>query len=200
MMKMLYATISLVLESAVNLALKADPEYRSLLQSLHGKSMSIKLSDFPFCLTLIPLESRLTIHLNGDEKASVLIAGMSSDLIALGLSDHPQSVLGERHIDVNGNLHVLMAYQKLLHQLDLDWEGLLARYVGDMPARELCRPARATQKWAKAALSSARLDITEYLQEEARLFPPREAVQDFYEDIISLKNQIERLEKRTDHL
>ena len=193
-MQMLFAIASKAMEAGINTALKLDPDSRELLQPLTGKSMTVSLTDWKLNLTVVPTEDKLNIYLNGDKTASVVITGSSTDLMALGMSDTPQAVLSDRDIDVTGSLQVLMAYQKVMHQLNFDWQGALALLIGDVAAREVCRPVKATGLWAKKAAKSTRQDITEYLQEELQMLPQREAVNDFYEDIVSLQHRLARLE------
>ena len=195
-MKLVFALVNKTLQHAINLAIKTNPQLQTSVAELAAKSLSIHITDWQLSATIIPTTTELLLQLNGNGKASVEIHGKLADLMALGMSEQPQSVLIERHIEVNGSLQVLMQYQKAFKQLQFDWEVWLSRLVGPTIAHQVCRPVKASGNWLKATAHSTHLDVIEYLQEEAQLLPPKEAVADFYEDIVTLQNRLDRLAQR----
>ena len=58
--------------------------------------------------------------------------------------------------------------------------------------------AREAQAFKEQVTLSLRTNTTDYLQEEATLFPPREALQDFFKDVDELSLRMERLKARFD--
>ena len=56
------------------------------------------------------------------------------------------------------------------------------------------------QQVKKQFSESMRRDVTEYLQEELRAFPPREEVNDFFNDIDELSLRVERLAAHVNQL
>jgi len=195
-MKLMFALINKTLQQAMNLAIKTNPQLKTTVAGLAAKSLSIEITDLRLTITVIPTANELLLQLNGDHKATVMISGRLADLMALGMSKQPQSVLIKRAIEVNGSLQVLMQYQKVFKHFPFDWEVWLSQWIGPVGAHGVCRPIKATGKWAKSAMHSTRLDVMEYLQEEAHILPPKEAVADFYEDIIVLQNRLDRLTQR----
>lgn len=195
-MKLFLALVNKALQHSINLAIKTDPSLQSSVALLTDKSLSIHIVDWQLTVTVIPTKTDLLLQLNGDPKATIMISGKLADLMALGMSEQPQSILAERDIEVNGSLQVLMQYQKAFKQFQFDWEVWLSRLIGPVAAHEVCRPIKATGNWAKSAARSTQLDVMEYLQEEAKLLPPKEAISDFYEDLVTLQNRLDRLAQR----
>ena len=83
--------------------------------------------------------------------------------------------------------------KRLFDELDIDWEGHLAHFTGDVVAHQIgsfVRQGFALKRRISASMSQ---NLTAYVQEEQRLFPPREEISDFFNDVDAISLRAERL-------
>jgi ubiquinone biosynthesis protein UbiJ len=87
-----------------------------------------------------------------------------------------------------------------LADLDIDWEAPLVNSLGDVAGHQLAEALRSTFAWGKQASASLTRQLQEFIQEEARLSPPRLELEDFYRDVQDLGLRVDRLQSRTERL
>jgi ubiquinone biosynthesis protein UbiJ len=115
-------------------------------------------------------------------------------------ADSSSAGLLANNIVIIGDTTVAEQFKELFAHLEIDWEEQLSHVAGDVIARQMGNFFRALSRWAKQSARTARQDLTEYLQEEIRLVPPREELQDFFSEIDHLRNDVERIEVRINRL
>jgi ubiquinone biosynthesis protein UbiJ len=69
-----------------------------------------------------------------------------------------------------------------------------------VPAYRINQFFKKTKSWFVYAEQSCAKDINEYIHEEAKWLPAREALQDLFDDIDDLRMDVDRLEARIKHL
>ncbi|MBA2778108.1 ubiquinone biosynthesis accessory factor UbiJ [Billgrantia kenyensis] len=97
---------------------------------------------------------------------------------------------------VRGRVHLLEEVRDLFFDLDIDWEGELARWLGDVPAHSLAEGLRRMARWGLRAQQEMRADIAEYVFEEARLLPGRQQIETLRDHLTELEVAADRLEAR----
>jgi ubiquinone biosynthesis accessory factor UbiJ len=97
---------------------------------------------------------------------------------------------------VRGRVHLLEEVRDLFFDLDIDWEGELARWLGDVPAHSLAEGLRRMARWGLRAQQEMRADIAEYVFEEARLLPGRHQLETLRDHLTELEVAADRLEAR----
>lgn len=192
-MKLLKAAIGVIIEGIVNPILRLDPELKYLLEPLQGQRLAVKITDFNLRLIYSVEGTKLRVGANDYATADVELTGHCIDLMRLAFAENPQPILAQKSVSLLGSTAILQGYQRLIHQLDFDWEGHLSALIGPIAAHEIGELARKAKSFHKSASAETKADITEYLQEEMQCLPPREAVEDFYEDIALLQQDVERL-------
>lgn len=197
---MLKPLIALTIEIVINQALKLDAEREFLLQDLQGKTLAVEVSDWRLSFCFAPQTQRLRVLSQETAAGTAVLRGSLLDLVRLGLSKQPQAGLAEGRVVLEGEVETLQTYQKFMQQLQLDWEALLAKYLGLTAAHEIARPLKKFAAWQKTNAKTTAQDFTEYLQEEFRLLPPREEVEDFYNDMREFRAGLERLDARVQRL
>ena len=81
-------------------------------------------------------------------------------------------------------------------ELDLDVEGWLAKYTGDIAARQLGRLGRGGLRWASRTRGILERDISEFLLYEIRMVPSAEELETFARQAMALGNDVDRLASR----
>ena len=188
--------IAPLIEITLNRALRLDPNYENLLQPVIGKRLLVSLQDFPFTLIFQPTASAIKVFVNGDELADISVKGRAINLLRLGLGAEPQKLIHENLIEIDGDMLILQAFQTLMQGMDFDWQGKLASIIGDTATHAIAKPINSTKTWCQHSRQSTQKDISEYLQEEKKILPPREAVEDFFDDIAAFRDTVDRLDAK----
>ena len=183
-----------LLQKAINHALALDEAMPHKIQALESNVLEIVIS---------PLEVNFFIHFT---KGLLLLLDVyeglpdatirSSPLGLIRLSVLPASKvrsLFNDGIKLSGDVEFGQNVKQLFDEIDIDWEGHLARFTGDVVAYQVGSIFRQGLAFKRHVSGFMRHNLTDYLQEELRAFPPREEVNDFFNDIDELSLHVERL-------
>ena len=192
--------IAPLIEMTVNRTLQLDPDYEKLLKPVVGKRLLVALQDLPFTLLFQPTADAIKVFANGDESADVAVKGRAINLLRLGLGADPQQLIQEKLVEIDGDMLTLQAFQTIMQIMDFDWQGKLTPIIGDTATRIIAKPISKTKAWCHNSRQSTQKDISEYLQEEKKILPPREAVEDFFDDIAELCDAVDRLDAKVNIL
>lgn len=180
------------LERAVNAALSMDARARAGIAALAGKVIAIRCTVPALAVFVLPRADGVSLLGWYEQGADCEVSGQGSDFIAvLGAADKAGAL-------VNGNLRIrgdsapLLALEKILSTLDIDWEERLSLLVGDAPAHGIGRALRGTLRLGARAHEALLRHVEEFVHEEARLAPPRLEVEDFLADLQLLSTGAER--------
>ena len=78
----------------------------------------------------------------------------------------------------------------------IDWEELLSKVIGDVAAHQVGRSIRGLTHWGERASDSLQPDLAELLQHEMRVLPQRIDIEQFLDDVDTLRADFERFELR----
>ncbi|MDF1644073.1 MAG: SCP2 sterol-binding domain-containing protein [Pseudomonadales bacterium] len=189
----------LLVETAIEQALKRDPVSQQRLKKLNGKRIAIETRMPDFYLVLAFDEGRIRL-LKHCDVIDAQLSCSASNLIQLLTSDNPASLLYSGEIELSGDSHLIDTMQQALAELELDWEALLATLIGDTNAHNVGNLSRTGWRWGKQRNATLVLDIEEYLKEEAQLLPPKPAASRFFSEIDQLRLDADRLQARVQRL
>ena len=191
--------LSATLESALNRLLALDSDSAERVRPLLGKVLRLEIRELrPLWFSFSRQQLDLLTQFDGQADA-----GVTLDLAALPrLRDKNQlsSLIREGKVDLQGDPALFNCFSILLGELDIDWEGQLARYLGDVPAHLLCRQAKQLHRGIRHQLQINRQDLAEYLTEEVRLAPGPLEVACFCEDVSALKRRFDATALRLERL
>jgi ubiquinone biosynthesis protein UbiJ len=97
---------------------------------------------------------------------------------------------------MQGDVDTGQAFQKILAQLDLDWEELIARFIGDTPARKTGNILRELSQWARESAHLSRENLADYLVEEKRILASPLAMERLEKEVQQLRSDVDRIEQR----
>lgn len=201
---MVLDALTMPLEAAFNAWLKLDEKThgnaRQRLQALQGKLIHLRISNPGFDLYFLPTADQVRISANYDAPPDVSIQGSALALMRLAQAEDSGKAMLENGIKIEGDLGLGTEFSKILREIDVDWEELLAQTVGDTVAHQAGQLARNTKGWLDQSAQAMRLNTQEYLQEEARLLPAEAELSYHYEQIDQLRMDADRLEARLNRL
>ena len=193
---MISSFIAASIEMALNQALKLEPERAFLLEALQNQRLAVAIADWKVDLLFCPSLDGFKVLSPKPLQGDIVLSGRLFDLAALSLSDAPQSLFATGVVKLEGDAAILQSYLDFFKRLKLDWQGLLEKYIGATATQVLSQTLKKGWHWQQSVCRSNSQDLTEYLHEELRLFPPRGEIEDLYQDIYALRADLERLDAR----
>lgn len=178
-------------------ALSTDPDVRAELGALEGRAIHLVLEGPGRELYLLPeRQVGLRVAVSTEVPVGVRIAG--SPLALLGLArGAPAAGSG---VEVSGDLALSQRLQRALGRLEIDWEELLARRVGDQAARRLAQLGEGLRGWLSQSRLTLERNVSEYARFEADWLPTRAEVGEYVEEVDRLRMGVDRLEQRVARL
>lgn len=187
-------------EKILNSYLHLDPETEKRLALLSGKVVQLQFQ--PLGYQMVWLFKPDGIHLQ-DQYAGpvdVYLQGSFFDFMRFSASSATSANVFGSDIKILGDLDVAQQFKELFAHCEIDWEEKLTPFTGDVVAHQTGNLFRSLNAWAKQSMASVQEDLSEYVHEEKRWFPPREELQNFYNEIDKLRNDVDRMTLRVERL
>lgn len=189
------------LQIALNKAMSLDEQSGKKIQELDGKVLK---------LVVLPLNVEFFICFAAGQfllldayegLPDTVIHSSPMGLIRLSLlpSSQARSLFNDK-IRMSGDIELGQKIKNLFDAMDVDWEGHLAQFTGDVVAYQIGTLVRQGLQFKNQLSNSMRLNVTEYLQEELQLLPSKNEVDDLFNDIDELSLAVERLQAQLHHL
>ena len=184
-------------ESVANAALRLSPHSVEALKGLADQVLALECTR-----PALTSEEDGTLRLRGvhDGPVATRVTGSLEDFAELARADDPAATLINGGIRLEGRSAPLIDMQRILGDLDIDWEAPLVASLGDVVGHQLATMLGGAFEWSRSAASSLQRQIGEFATEEAGLTPPRIALEHFYDDVQSLSERTERLTQRIERL
>jgi ubiquinone biosynthesis accessory factor UbiJ len=187
-------------EAALNRALQLAPAGAASLAALEDHVFALHCTAPTLDVYLQPQSGSIRLMGIYDGPVTTSIRGEASDFAELATATDPAAALINGQLELHGDSAPLIELQRVLSQLDIDWEAPLVNALGDVAGHQLAQMLRGVFSWGKQASASLRRQLEEFIHEEARLSPPRLEVEDFFRDVQDLGLRVERLQSRTQRL
>ena len=189
-----------VIEAAFNRYLRLDSQVEQLLAPLAGKVIAVHITPFDETIYLCPTASSLQMLESYQGDLDAQLSGSLSALGLMGLSATPMRALFKGEVRIDGDSQVAHKLQSLFAKLDIDWQGKLAQFTGDELAEKLAGLFKSSRDWTQHSLSSFKLNLQEFLQEETRDLPAKAEAEQVFQQIDEARNDVERLNARLQRL
>ena len=133
-----------------NRLLGMDPDVLQHCAELQGNIIAIHLIDLDKTIYCHPGSwgMRLSLQKPGKE-VDATIRGRLAGLVNLSLQSEKMSAAMQERIEIIGNPSVAQKFQKILTELNIDWEEELSKYTGDILAFRIGQGIRKTHQTMK---------------------------------------------------
>lgn len=189
-----------LLEPAINQYLSLDDNASKLLSPIADKVVAIEISSFNQTIYLCPTATKLQILESHNDTVDAKISGSLSALGLMGLSATPMRSLFQGDVRIEGDTQVAHKFQSLFAKLDINFEAKLARYTGESFAQQFGNLFRSSRDWSQQSLTSFKLNLQEFLQEETRDLPAKPEADELFQQIDVSRSDFDRLNARIDRL
>lgn len=183
------------LQKAINAALSLDERMPEKISALDKKVLKLIITplDVHFFIRFANQEIILLDEYEGD--ADTIIHSSPLGLIRLSLlpASKARSLFNEK-VRLSGDIELGQQVKQLFDEMDIDWEGHLAQFTGDVVAHQIGSFVRKGIDFKNHLSESMRLNVSEFLHEELSLVPTQNELEDFFHDIDTLRSDVERLQ------
>ena len=184
-------------EELLNRVLAKDPHLQSQLVKFAGKSLQINVHPPGIMVTALLEKGRIRLLSTETELLNIQItasiSGNVSQLLPLILEKHDNRPLSNPALAITGDASFIQELHASLSNLDIDWEDFLTPLLGNLLTNELSHMSNDIRNWSKQARVNMRRNVNEYLTEEEHIFPKKEQLDDFSEELDYLKIRIDRI-------
>ena len=186
--------------AGINGYLKCDPERAQGLQSVNEKIIAITIKEFNRS-TVFKVEDIILREVGEAEtKPDVEIIASLKVLPDYFLGVDQNQFIKNGDLEIIGDSHVASTFHNVLKGIEIDWEDLLSKYIGDVAANQLGTAVGKAQDFVKQLGENLRLDVRDYVQDELQIAATETEVDDFISQVNATTAQLDQLEKRVDQL
>ena len=189
-------------EIGANRLLGLDQDALAGCHELQGYCIAIDITDLDFQLYCHPGSwgIRLSRSAGPRNPPDATISGRLIGLVNLASLDDKVSTSMQERVSFQGNVALAQKMQKVLSDLDIDWEEALAQRTGDIVAFQVHQRSRKLGTWLRQSAESLLQTSSEYLREEACLSPTVTEFEDFQSRLTELRHDVARAEARLQQL
>jgi len=145
---------------------------------------------------LLVRSNGVTLHVTQDAGAAdAEVSGSPLNLLALA-GPSVEAILQKGAVEIRGDADIARKYRELARLLRPDLEEELSLAIGDVPAHQVARLARAVFGWSREAAATAVQNVAEYLAHERADLVPRAEADQFTGGVDRLRSDVDRLEAR----
>ena len=186
-----------IAEIGSNRLLALDEDVIRRCSALQGKCVAIEINDLEITLYCHPGSWGIRLSQNAPPKdVDARISGRLLALLDLALEDDKISASIRERVSINGDASVAQQMQKVLSDIDIDWEEVLSQYTGDVLAFQIHQKSRQARDWLRQSVNALMQTNSEYLREEARMTPTQPEFERFQQQVTTIKHDVDRLEAR----
>lgn len=191
------------LERAADELLSLDPDAKQKLAQLRGKVFCIEVTAPQITLYMLPSEEGIAFC-RERAAADVTLRGSAAAFAGLARASRAGAAgadaFGKGKVRFDGDAELAQTFQKILAEFDLDFEELLARRIGDTPARKAALAARELKEWAEQSFELSRENAADYLAEEKHAALTAALAERFGDALEHTRADVDRLSRRVQRI
>jgi ubiquinone biosynthesis protein UbiJ len=186
-----------VAEICANRLLGFDEAALAGCRELQGHCIAIEITDLDFRLYCHPGDWGIRLSPNPPPRdADAAISGRLVALVSLVSEDDKLATSMQERVRFHGDVKLAQKLQRILGELDIDWEEALSAYTGDVVAFQVHQRARRLGEWLKQSAESLLQTSSDYLREEVRVSPTSTEFEQFQAGVTGLRHDVARAEAR----
>jgi len=193
-----------LINNALQKYLDSDPEIARKLNQLENKRLLVVLTDINKDFIVTPGPSSIAVservQTEVEEEFTTTIHSNIVSLIRIGVGADYQTMLSNGALKIEGDVEFANQLFAIFKEIDVDWEEVASKYVGDSVAYQLGLFVNKFKRYSSRSVDNFRLDVSEYLQEESRIVPTKVETDRFMSDVDNLDATVQRLEARVQRL
>ncbi len=178
------------LEAALNRALALDPDTRDALRMLDGRSVAVHVAAPALALQVTVAGDRLKVGPVAGNEADLSVRSTLGGLIAQLPFFRNDNAPPVGKLRIEGDADLARRLQRLAERFDPDWQQPFTAVFGDVVGVQVANAMRG-------ALAA---NAAEYVTEESRDVVGRDELNAFFDDVDTLRDDVERIAARVSRL
>src|SRR5690606_22883444 len=180
--------------AAINHLLAAEPWAQAKLAAHAGKLVRIDTGAATLTFRIAP--DGLLLAADADEAATVIIRMKLADLPIMAQNRERAF----SYVKIEGDAEFAAAISQVAQSVRWEAEADLSKLVGNIAAQRLVQAGKGLSTAAQTTHRKITENLAEYFLEENPMLVRPAAVSDFAQDVVKLRDDVERLGKRIDKL
>ncbi|APG06366.1 sterol-binding protein [Luteibacter rhizovicinus DSM 16549] len=182
------------MEAALNRAVDLDPDTRSRLDALDGRSVQVHLSGPELALRISVQKGRLRVG-PPEEGGSLRVTASPGSLLAMAIRRDDDGVAPGK-VDIAGDAELARRLEKLTRHYAPDVEEAFAKTFGDTVGVPLAKAFRDAFAHARETVSHLTEDGADWLRDEGRVAVAPGEADAFLDGVDDVRERTERAEAR----
>lgn len=187
------------MEVALNNALLLDSDSFEKVTQLAGKIIKIDLHLVDIQFYLAPTADGIQVLGECEQDADTTILGTPLSLLRTALTNDRQTLL-QGDVNIEGDTDLGQKFQKILNNIEPDWEEPIAKVFGDVAGHQIGEVIRGFGQFAKNTFISLSMSTSEYYQDESRDIVTSTEAERFADSVDNVRSDVERMELRIERL
>ncbi len=183
-------------EATGNHLLALDPQFLERLTPYYGKTFRIEIIEPSYSIDLRSCPDGFILEPAGESEPAVCLRGSLWAFVQLAREGEHSEVFDQGRITMRGDAELGQSFRGVLAGVDIDWETLTAKFVGDMAARNVHSMFDEFRSWFAESTQQFKQDTGELIQYELKMAPTKAEVDHMTKSVESLRADVARLEVR----
>lgn len=191
------------LETALNNALSLDADTRSALASLDGRAVRVDFRGSGLAMRMAVEGERLRVGPAFAGENHLRVAATPGSLLGMAaarLRGDGDAGLPPGQVEIAGDAELARRLERLATRFEPDIDEAFARVFGDVLGFQIARAFRRGFAFARESASALIHDGADYLVEESRDLVAKPEMEEFLDDVDTLRERGDRLEARIQRL
>lgn len=190
----LLAVLGRVLEAALNRALDLDPDTQARVAALDGRALTLDFKGTPWSMRIAVEHARLAIGPAFGGASALRVAATPGALLALAWARDGGIVPGR--VEIAGDAELARRLEQIATRFAPDIDEAFARAFGDVAGFQIARMLRRALAWSSASARTLAQDTAEFLTEEGRDLIAKPELENFLDEVDSVRERADRLNAR----
>lgn len=186
------------LQTALNHALALDAQTRSELRALDGRALSIDFKGTGMAMRLRVDGEQLVVGPAFDGDSQLQVSATPGSLLGMAFARlrGSEDALPPGQIGISGDAELAQRVQRLATRFQPDIDEAFCRVFGDVVGFQIARTFRRGIEVLRDSAGSLVRDGVDYLVEESRDLVAKAEMEQFLDDVDSLREQADRFAAR----
>ena len=188
-------TLNTFIISSFNRYLDCDPERAQVLQNINDKLLSITVKEANLTFSM-QVQNKHFVEVDSCQESDASII-VSVHALSEKMAGRDQNqLLKDGTIEIQGDSHVASVFNKVMNEIEIDWQDVISKYTGDVVAYQIATGAKSVASAMRRFGENLRLDVRDYLQDDLQIAVTESEVDHFIEQVDDLRARTDRLEAR----
>ena len=189
-----FSILGRALETALDRIVDLDPDTRERLAALDGRAITIDFRGTLPSMRMAVDGGRLRIGPAFAGDSALKVTATPASFLSMALARGKETTPGR--IDISGDAELARRLEQIATGFAPDFDEAFARVFGDVLGFQIARGVRRALEWSGRSARALAMDAAEFLTEEGRDLVAKPELEQFLDDIDTLREQADRFEAR----